>query len=145
MEKVGAFQEAGQVWSASQLTFEPRIRMRKPLDYHFSSSLILYHLQHCSAWQCPQIARFSGVKDALMVHRCIYFLARSETIRFRCGLLWVACSCLKFRTRNFTVSLPWSVKNVCQDPAMLYAQRGDFLGQVRNILKLFCFATRHLT
>eukprot|EP00933_Yihiella_yeosuensis_P041240 TRINITY_DN35654_c1_g1_i1.p1 TRINITY_DN35654_c1_g1~~TRINITY_DN35654_c1_g1_i1.p1 ORF type:complete len:322 (+),score=38.80 TRINITY_DN35654_c1_g1_i1:48-968(+) len=25
----------------------------------------------------------SGVKDALMLHRCVYFLARSETIRFR--------------------------------------------------------------
>ncbi|CAK9004665.1 unnamed protein product [Durusdinium trenchii] len=25
----------------------------------------------------------SGVKDALMLHQCIYFLARSETIRFR--------------------------------------------------------------
>eukprot|EP00435_Cladocopium_sp_Y103_P063109 s298_g24.t1 len=64
----------------------------------------------------------SGVKDALMLHKCIYFLAHSETIRFRTILLFnfAVEPALNFLKRLVQEDEVWATDFIATSFSVLY-------------------------
>ncbi len=79
------------VWSISCC-----LTSKNKATFHSRSHLSCFLMYFSRVKHGNLLLRFSGVKDALMLHKCIYFLAHSETIRFRTSFC-SASGCVELR------------------------------------------------